>query len=116
MFSTEFKLSWINSPNIKTIEPCPECEMKDFAKFTKLQKINFGYAPASGDIMDFITPWIASGRTSGSVIAEWIGGERYKTVLTYNGRTLAEAFPDLAYVQTSKISWTSDGTVTITNS
>lgn len=83
-------------------------------KMTKLNSIVFhNTQQCSGDIMDFITPWIQAGRTSGKLKTMYLKGQNS---ITLNGSPLT--FPEGSYAAngTCYINWTSDGTVTFTAS
>lgn len=87
-------------------------KLSSLSKLTSLNRIVFSDSVLnSGDIMDFITPWIAAGRTSGKIEVDWLLGQRN---ITLNGSPIT--YPE--GVQTSKayLNWTSDGTVTFTAS
>ena len=65
----------------------------------------------SGDIMDFINPWIQAGRTSGKLRTMYLKSQKS---ITLNGSPIT--FPEGSYATdgTCYINWTSDGTVTFT--
>ena len=63
--------------------------------------------------MDFITPWIQAGRTSGKLKTQYLEGQRN---ITLNGSPIT--FPEGSYGANGVcyLNWTSDGTVTFTAS
>ena len=88
--------------------------LSSLRKMTKLSEIIFWDTKQnSGDIMDFITPWIQAGRTSGKLKTMYLKGQNS---ITLNGSPLT--FPEGSYAAdgTCYINWTSDGTVTFTAS
>ena len=81
---------------------------------TKLNLIVFWDShQVSGDIKDFITPWIQAGRTSGKLLTQYLKGQNS---ITLNGSPIT--FPEGSYGANGLcyINWTSDGTVTFTAS
>ena len=88
--------------------------LSSLAKLTNLKFISFkDNKQNSGDIIDFINPWIAAGRTSGKLKTMYLKGQKS---ITLNGSTIT--FPEGSYAAdgTCYINWTSDGTVTFTAS
>ena len=76
------------------------------------QKIAFeNSVQNSGDIMDFINPWIQAGRTSGKIQVKWLLGQKN---ITLNGSPIS--YPSGVSNLGSYLNWTSDGTVTFTAS
>lgn len=89
-----------------------EGNLSSLAKLTNLESIDFSDGHQnSGDIMDFINPWIQSGRTSGKIRTQWIGGQRN---ITLNGSPISSL--STIVEGTNYLNWTSDGTVTFTAS
>ena len=88
--------------------------LSSLRKMTNLYSITFfDNRQCSGDIMDFITPWIQAGRTSGKLKTMYMRGQ---VGITLNGSPIT--FPEGSYGANSVcyINWTSDGTVTFTAS
>ena len=86
--------------------------LSSLAKMTNLTRIVFSnYKQNSGDIMDFINPWIQAGRTSGKINIQWILGQRN---ITLKGQPVA--YPSGVSGSSVYLNWTSDGTVTFTAS
>lgn len=86
--------------------------LSSLAKLTNLTGIKFeDYKQNKGDIMDFITPWIAAGRTSGKIQVEWLLGQKN---ITLNGQRIT--YPEGVSQSKAYLNWTSDGTVTFTAS
>ena len=82
------------------------------AKLTKLELIAFNDEHQnSGDIMDFINPWIQAGRTSGKINVLWLLGQKN---ITLNGQPIT--YPGGVNDSSAYLNWTSDGTVTFTAS
>lgn len=77
----------------------------DFGEFGRFVNITTYYSTPNGirgDVIDFVTNKRAAGVTSGSVTAEWLGGDgRVK----FNGNTIQT-------IQNNTISWTAD-TITV---
>lgn len=89
-----------------------EGNLSSLAKLTNLESIDFSDDHQnSGDIMDFINPWIQAGRTSGKIRTQWIGGQRN---ITLNGSPISSL--STIVEGTNYLNWTSDGTVTFTAS
>lgn len=88
--------------------------LSSFAKMTKLNSIIFlkDYQN-TGDIMDFINPWIQAGRTSGKLKTLYITSQ---TNITLNGSQLNIPEGSISSNGACYINWTSDGTVTFTAS
>ena len=88
--------------------------LSSLRKMIKLSEITFWNTNQnSGDIMDFITPWIQAGRTSGKLKTQYL---KSQNSITLNGSPLT--FPEGSYAAdgTCYINWTSNGTVTFTAS
>ena len=86
--------------------------LSSLAKLTKLTTIQFSdFKQNSGDIMDFINPWIQAGRTSGKIQVAWLLGQQN---ITLNGQPIS--YPSGVTNSTAYLNWTSDGTVTFTAS
>lgn len=106
-----------NNVNIKSISMFFDISggnLSSLAKMTKLGSISFSNKVQNiGDIMDFINPWIAAGRTSGKLMTKFMKGQNG---ITLNSSPLT--FPEGSYASdgTCYINWTSDGTVTFTAS
>lgn len=86
--------------------------LSSLAKLTNLTSIAFSdNAQNSGDIMDFINPWIQAGRTSGKIQVSWLLSQKN---ITLNGSPISypSGVPDLG----TYLNWTSDGAVTFTAS
>lgn len=87
-----------------------EGNLSSLAKLTKLSYINFSDSKQnSGDIMDFINPWIQAGRTSGKIMVVWLPGQKN---ITLNGSPVT--YPSGVPANSAYLNWTSDGTVTFT--
>ena len=81
-----------------------------FAKLTKLAFISFVDSQQnSGDIMDFINPWIQAGRTSGKIKVSWLLNQKN---ITLNGQPIT--YPSGVDNSLAYLNWTSNGTVTFT--
>ena len=88
--------------------------LSSFAKLTKLSYVIFNEVCQNrGDIMDFINPWIAAGRTSGKLKTMFLKAQKS---ITLNGSPIT--FPEGSYGTdgTCYINWNSGGTVTFTAS
>ena len=86
--------------------------LSSLAKLTNLREITFSdYKQNSGDIMDFINPWIQAGRTSGKLRVIWLLGQKK---ITLNGSPIT--YPSGVSNESAYLNWTSDGTVTFTAS
>ena len=104
----------VNCIGVTTIATPLTGNISSLRKMTKLGSISFfDNKQCSGDIMDFITPWIQAGRTSGKVKTIYLKGQRN---ITLNGSPLT--FPEGSYGANGVcyINWTSNGTVTFTAS
>lgn len=103
-----------NLTNIKNLE-CTylnEGELSSLAKWTNLSRITFSSSHLnSGDIMDFINPWIQAGRTSGKIQIYYLLTQRN---ITLNGSPIS--YPSGVNNSNAYLNWTSDGTVTFTAS
>lgn len=103
-----------NFTNIKILE-CTylnEGELSSLAKWTNLIRITFSSSHLnSGDIMDFINPWIQAGRTSGKIQIYHLLTQRN---ITLNGSPIS--YPSGVSNGNAYLNWTSDGTVTFTAS
>ena len=86
--------------------------LSSLAKLTKLRKIGFGdLSQTTGDIMDFINPWIQAGRTSDKIQVNWLLNQKN---VTLNGQPIT--YPEGVDNSSAYLNWTSDGTVTFTAS
>lgn len=86
--------------------------LSSLAKLTNLTMINFADGKQnSGDIMDFINPWIQAGRTSGKIRVDWLLGQKN---IKLNGQPIT--YPSGVNNSSAYLNWTSDGTVTFTAS
>lgn len=86
--------------------------LSSLAKLTNLTTIQFiDGKQNSGDIMDFINPWIQAGRTSGKIEVYWLLGQKN---VTLNGSPIT--YPEGVQNSRAYLNWTSDGTVTFTAS
>lgn len=84
-------------------------DMSSLAKLTKLNAILFdGRFQNKGDIMDFITPWISAGRTSGKI---HVLNLLSQVNITLNGSPISNQG---GVSNDTYINWTSNGTVTFT--
>ena len=84
--------------------------LSSLAKLTNLELIVFtDNRQNSGDIMDFINPWIQAGRTSGKIIVRWLLGQKN---IKLNGQPIT--YPSGVTDANAYLNWTSDGTVTFT--
>lgn len=87
-------------------------KLSSFAKLKNITQITFSdLAQLTGDIMDFINPWIAAGRTSGKINVKWLLGQRS---ITLNGSPIT--YPSGVSNASAYLNWTSGGTVTFTAS
>ena len=101
-----------NMTSLKTIQSyvIKEGNLSSLAKLTNLESmITTDNHQHSGDIMDFINPWIQAGRTSGKIIMYWLNTQHN---ITLNGSPLS--LPSGIVNGAYYLNWTSDGTVTIT--
>ena len=88
--------------------------LSSFAKMTKLNSIIFlQESQNTGDIMDFINPWIQAGRASGKLKTRYITSQKN---ITLNGSQLNIPEGSISSNGACYINWTSDGTVTFTAS
>lgn len=86
--------------------------LSSLAKLTNLKSIDFADSKQnSGDIMDFINPWIQAGRTSGKITVRWLLGQKN---IKLNGQPIT--YPSGVDNSLAYLNWTSDGTVTFTAS
>ena len=86
--------------------------LSSLAKLTQLTLVSLSDSQQnSGDIMDFINPWIQAGRTSGKINVKWLLGQRN---ITLNGSPIT--YPEGVSSSNAYLNWTSDGTVTFTAS
>lgn len=86
--------------------------LSSLAKLTNLTRIMFlNSKQNSGDIMDFINPWIQAGRTNGKIEVNWLLGQKN---ITLNGQPIT--YPEGVSSSNAYLNWTSDGTVTFTAS
>lgn len=86
--------------------------LSSLAKLTNLKSIEFAdNKQNSGDIMDFINPWIQAGRTSGKITVKWLLGQKN---IKLNGQPIT--YPSGVNNSMAYLNWTSDGTVTFTAS
>ena len=98
---TQIASSLLNAGNLSSL-----------AKLTNLKTISFSdYTQNTGDIMDFINPWIQAGRTSGKINVKWLLGQKN---ITLNGQPIS--YPSGVSSSNAYLNWTSDGTVTFTAS
>lgn len=98
--------------NISFVGSLKAGNLSSLAKMTKLTNISFADSKQnSGDIMDFINPWIQSGRTSGKLRVVWLLGQKN---ITLNGSPVT--YPSGVPTSSAYLNWTSDGTVTFTAS
>lgn len=89
-----------------------EGNLSSLAKLTNLKSIEFtDNKQNSGDIMDFINPWIQAGRTSGKITVQWLLGQKN---IKLNGQPIT--YPSGVNNSMAYLNWTSDGTVTFTAS
>lgn len=87
-------------------------KLSSFAKLKNLTQLAFSNSTQlTGDIMDFINPWIAAGRTSGKINVQWLLGQRS---ITLNGSPIT--YPSGVNDASAYLNWTSGGTVTFTAS
>ena len=86
--------------------------LSSLAKLTALTSIEFSDSKQNtGDIMDFINPWIQAGRTTGKINVKWLLGQKK---ITLNGSPVT--YPSGVNNPSAYLNWTSDGTVTFTAS
>lgn len=86
--------------------------LSSLAKLVNLTRIKFSDKEQNtGDIMDFINPWIQAGRTSGKINLMWLLGQKK---ITLNGQPIT--YPEGVSNVNAYLNWTSDGTVTFTAS
>lgn len=86
--------------------------LSSLAKLTNLATIGFiDNKQNSGDIMDFINPWIQAGRTSGKINVKYLLNQKN---VTLNGQPIT--YPEGVDNISAYLNWTSDGTVTFTAS
>lgn len=102
-----------NNVNIRNLSAIlAKGNISSLAKLTKLEEIYFDNSQLhTGDIMDFINPWIQAGRTSGKIKVHWMLGQ---VNITLNGQPIS--YPEGVTNQNAYLNWTSDGTVTFTAS
>lgn len=87
-------------------------KLSSFAKLINLKMVSFNEGvQLTGDIMDFINPWIAAGKTSGKINVTWLLGQKS---ITLNGSPIT--YPSGVSSASAYLNWTSDGTVTFTAS
>ena len=86
--------------------------LSSLAKLTKLTRISFkDSSQNTGDIMDFINPWIQAGRTSGKIEVNWLLNQKN---ITLNGSPIT--YPEGVTNEKAYLNWTSNGNVTFTAS
>lgn len=99
--ATQISFAKLNAGNLSSL-----------AKLTNLTQVSFeDYEQNTGDIMDFINPWIQAGRTSGKIRVLWLLGQKN---ITLNGQPIT--YPEGVTNPSAYLNWTSDGTVTFTAS
>lgn len=87
-------------------------KLSAFAKLKNINMVSFSDSvQLTGDIMDFINPWIAAGRTSGKINVTYMLGQRS---ITLNGSPIT--YPGGVSNASAYLNWTSNGTVTFTAS
>lgn len=85
-------------------------KLSSFAKLINIQTLSFAdQTQLTGDIMDFINPWIAAGRTSGKIKVDGLLMQRS---ITLNGSSIT--YPSGVTNENAYLNWTSNGTVTFT--
>lgn len=86
--------------------------LSSLAKLTRIKTIYFDdRVQNTGDIMDFINPWIQAGRTSGKIDVHQLLGQNN---ITLNGQPIT--YPSGVSNSIAYLNWTSNGTVTFTAS